>query len=299
MKRVLFFIENGWAFGTIHHGLCKELYKHNIYANLLDWSVQYTSEEISFLNSTYDIFVTIPNMADVLIQNYHINPNKIILIAHEQTDILITLQRNGKEYFKQFKEYGVISKILKDKSKEVGIEIEPKIVKTAIHFDHLYAPVSQQLTTVGYGGAKFAHNFYGVDRKRGHLVEECVSRVKGLSLRPHKFYNHLCVPAYYKEIDCLVMSSLEDAGGLPTMEAAAAGRLVIGTPVGYFETCGPEGGGVVVPINEQDFVTETTNHLNFYKDNPKEYIEKCEQIQQYARDHYDWSVRISDWLNII
>ena len=29
MKKVMFFTQNRWAFGAIHHGLCKELYNHS------------------------------------------------------------------------------------------------------------------------------------------------------------------------------------------------------------------------------------------------------------------------------
>jgi hypothetical protein len=234
MKNVLFFFENQWAFGTIHKALCKELFKHNIYANILDWCKQYTLEEIGLLNKRYDYFVTLPNTAEALLYTYQIDPKKIIIIAHEQTDILLTINKHGVQYFDQFYKYGVISSILKTKSKEFGIQREPLIVKTGVHFDHFYFPVSNSLQLVGYGGAKFAHNFYGVDRKRGHLVEKCVNETQGLTLCEHKFYNHLCMPGYYQQIDCLIMSSLEDAGGLPTLEAAASGKLVIGTPVGYF-----------------------------------------------------------------
>lgn len=298
MKKVLFFVENGWALGSIHHALSKELFKYKIYANLLDWCQIYTQEEIDFLNERYDFFVTLPNMAKTLLYQYLIDPKKIIIIAHEQTDLLIVLNEYGPQFFDQFYNYAVISNILKIKSKEFGIQREPKITKTGVHFDYFYSPVKNYLQTVGYGGAKLAHNYFAVDRKRGHLVEKCVQEIEGLELREHKFYNHLCMPGYYDHIDCLIMSSLEDAGGLPAMEAAAAGRLVIGTPVGYFEECGPIGGGIVVPIEEELFVKETKNNLLYYRDNASEYKKKCEEIQQFARDNYDWSHKLEDWISI-
>lgn len=298
MKKVLFFVENGWALGSIHHALSKELFKYKIYANLLDWCQIYTQEEIDFLNERYDFFVTLPTMANALLYNYRIDPKKIIIIAHEQTDLLIVLNQYGPQFFDQFYNYAVISNILKIKSKEFGIQREPKITKTGVHFDYFYSPVKNSLQTVGYGGAKLAHNYFAVDRKRGYLVEKCVQEVEGLELRGHKFYNHLCMPGYYNHIDCLIMSSLEDAGGLPAMEAAAAGRLVIGTPVGYFEDYGPIGGGVVVPIEEELFIKETKNNLLYYRDNPSEYKKKCEEIQEFARDNYDWSHKLEDWISI-
>lgn len=89
MKKVLFYTQNRWAFGSIHHGLCKELYKHNIYANLLDWTETYTSEEFELLNNTYDLFVTMPEAVLHLHYIYKVPLNKIIAVAHEQWDILL------------------------------------------------------------------------------------------------------------------------------------------------------------------------------------------------------------------
>ena len=72
MKKVLFYTQNRWAFGSIHHGLIKELYKHNIYGNLLDWTKRYTEEEFKYLDNTYDLFVTNPEAVMSLHQAYKI-----------------------------------------------------------------------------------------------------------------------------------------------------------------------------------------------------------------------------------
>ena len=54
VKKILFYTENRWAFGSIHYGLCKELYKNGIHADVLDWSKPYTWEEFNFLNKNYE-----------------------------------------------------------------------------------------------------------------------------------------------------------------------------------------------------------------------------------------------------
>ncbi len=76
------------------------------------------------------------------------------------------------------------------------------------------------------------------------------------------------------------------------------GKLVIGTPVGYFEENGKHGGGILVPLDELGFLNETRKNLLYYKDNPKEYKEKCEEIQHYAREHYDWGKTIHSWVEL-
>jgi len=300
MKRVLFFFEDKWAFGTIHKALCKELYQHGIYANLLDWSYYstFTADEFRLLNNIYDIFVTIPNVAMPL-HRAGIPLNKIVVTAHEQLDLYQTQKQDGLDFLNEVKEFAVISPILKIKSKELNVAREPKLTPTGIHFDLFYSSIHNELKNIGYGGAKRNTNFAGEDRKRGHLVEQVVNNVAGLQLVPHAFYYHLCMPGYYKNIDCVIQSSLEESGGLATMEGAAAGRLIIGTPVGYLGANGSRGAGILVPLDEAGFLKETAEHLNYYRDNASEYRQKCESIQQFARENYDWSVVIQNWIGVL
>ena len=299
MKRVLFYTQNRWAFGSIHHALCKELYQHGIYANLLDWMQHYSMEELALIDRTYDIIVTNPEAVELYLAKWGFDRKKIVVIAHAQWDLLKAQAEGGTEFLSEVRNYAVISDVLARKSAEIGIARTPKITPLGIHTDMFSADIAPALRTVGYAGAPTGANFAGVDIKRGHLVETAVSGVDGLTLQTHGFYNHLCMPAYYKLIDGLVVSSSEEAGGLPAMEAAAAGRLVIGTPVGYFEHNGDQGGGITVPVEPEAFVAKTQEHLAYYRDNPVQYRLKCESIQQYARDNYDWSKVIDAWLEVI
>lgn len=298
MTKVLFYTQNRWAFGSIHHALAKELYKHDIYANLLDWTQPYKQEEFKLLNDAYDVFVTNPEAVTSL-HSRGIPFNKIVTIAHGQWDLLLAKQNNGTEFYKELKGYGVISQILKDKSLEFGITRIPNIVKLGIHFDMFYDKIHDNLTTVGYAGQKECLNFNKVEIKRAKLVEAATTGLHGIRLVTHGDYNHLCMPAYYKSIDCLIMASTEEAGGLPVMEAAAAGRLVLGTPVGYFEHTAKEGAGIELPLQEELFVNKAREHISYYRDNPQQYRYMCQNMQQYARDNYDWSTVIHDWVELL
>jgi glycosyltransferase involved in cell wall biosynthesis len=298
MKKIAFFTQNRWAFGAIHHGLCKELYKHNIYANLLDEDKQYTKEEFILLNNCYDLFVTNPDKVINLHIKSGIPLSKIIAIAHGQWDILLANQQNG-DIYSHLHSFGVISNILKTKCKEWNISIEPKVVETGIHFDAYYAQPSKQLQIIGYGGIKQTYNFYGQEIKRGYLVERACVNIDGVQLQASGSYDHLCMPAYYKAVDSVIMSSTEEAGGLPMLECAAAGRLPIGTPVGFFEENAPKGGGILVPLEENTFVEQTKQTILYYRDNPSEYVNKCLEVQAYARDYYDWSKKIQAWVELL
>jgi len=298
MKKILFFTQNRWAFGSIHHALCKELYKHNIFANVLDWTFPYTLEEFEHLNRVYDLFVTNPEAVMRLNQTYKIPFNKICSIAHAQWDVLLAKQNSNYDFYPELYSFGVISQILKDKCLEWQISRVPEIAELGLCFDVLYEIPSNQLKTIGYGGANETYNFFGREIKRPKLVENVVKGVTGIYLKKHSFYNHLCMPGYYKTVDSIVMSSIEEAGGLPMMEGAASGRLPLGTPVGYFEENALKGGGILLPLNEQEFVESLKRNLEFYRDNPKEYVNTCLGVQAYARDHYDWKHKIPMWLNL-
>ena len=83
------------------------------------------------------------------------------------------------------------------------------------------------------------------------------------------------MPEFYRSVDAVVTSSISEAAQLPVMEAAAAGRLVIGTPVGHFPLRAYQGGGIIAPAAADKFRAFTAATLRYYKDNPTAYVEKC------------------------
>lgn len=295
MKKIIFFTQNRWAFGSVHNGLCKELYKFDLLCNIFDWTRDYTKNEIDMIADCYDLIVTNPEFAGMLHFEYGVPLDKMIAISHAQWDILYTRHKYGLEFLKDLKNYSVISNILKIKSEEFGCPVVPEIVKYGIHFDLFYSKPSDRLVNVGYAGIKKTYNFYNQEIKRGNLSDLAI-KLAGLNAVNNNNYNFLCMPAYYKKIDAVIMSSTEEGGGLPMLEGAAAGKLCVGTPVGYFEE--NIDGGIIVPIQSGDFVLQTTKTLEYYKNNSKEYRQKCVDIQEYARYNYDWSRVIDKWVTL-
>jgi glycosyltransferase involved in cell wall biosynthesis len=301
MKKVLFYTQSRWAFAAIHRGLEKELYKYGIIANLLDWTQHYTPDEMRLLNDTYDLFVTNPE-AVVHLNRLGIPPDKIATVAHGQWDMLLARRDFGNEFYKQIRKFGVVSNILKTKAQEFGIKRIPDVIPFGIHFDLFYRRPSDNLSRIGYGGAKETKNFFDLEIKRGHLVRQTVEKISGVNLIEHSFYNWMCMPGYYNSVDAIAVSSIEESAGLPSMEAAAAGRLVLSTPVGYFEEYGPRGGGVVLPMghpNEEEYCSALTESITFYQQNSDAYKQKCLDIQEFARENYDWSKHIEAWVNFL
>lgn len=295
MKNIVFFIENKWAFGTIHNSLCKELYRFGINAEVLDWEKQYQIDEMLKIADSTDYFVTTP-VGICYLMNYQIPLEKIIAIAHGQWDILLANQQLGLDIYSKIAKYGVVSEILEKKSIEFGVNVPINVVPFGIHFDRFYHKPSEKLTTVAMAGAYQSYNFFGQEIKRGNLVEQAV-KYTGLTYKKHNFYHYLSMSNFYKNVDCIITASTEEGAGLPMLEAAAAGKLCIGTPVGYFEKNGPNGGGHVVPIEANYFITELVSLLNYYDNNSEEYRKKCYSIQEYARN-YDWKFFIEKWVEL-
>jgi len=299
VKKVLFFTEDEWAFGSVHHALNKVLYKEGIYSNLLNWRVQYTYKEFELLNNVYDVFVTTPEIVYIL-RDYGVPLNKIIAIAHGQRDILLGKLDNKFDFYSELKGFGVISEVLKSKCAEWNISVVPDVVELGIHFDLFHSTLSKKLSIIGHGNPKREiFNQSGIETKRSKLIPVIINGIEGVELKKHEQFKFFCMPAFYREIDCLIMPSIEEAGGLPVMEAAAAGRLVMGTPVGYFEHNAKKGGGILLPLEENDFIQSAKRNIIFYRDNPKEYQRKCLEIQEFARYNYDWSYKIGDWVTLL
>lgn len=298
MKKVLIFIETSWAFGNIFNALSKILYKHNIILETLSWDdTTISNEELNLIFSHYDLILTLPIKVPVLLR-FGVPIEKIIISIHAEIDLYYAVNNNLVQYLEQSYNFAVIGEHLQKLTKSLGIERSPIVTELGIIFDQYYAPPPKFLSSIGYATIEKSLNFFEKDIKRGYLVRDVVSSLPNLNLVMHKYYYYLCMPQFYRKFDTLVMSSTEEGGGLPAMEAAAAGRLVIGTPVGYFKENAKMGGGVLVPVEESEFVRETVKTLQYFSENPTDFQNKCYEIQQFAREHYDWSYKVDKWIEL-
>lgn len=297
MKNIVFFTETKWAFGSIHYSLCKLLYQYGINAEVLNFFESYEIDVIKRISERTDYFVTTP-VGVIWLLKYGILPRQIISVAHGQWDILLAKDKIGLEIYKYIHKYATVSDILKQKSIEFGINVDISVVPFGIHFDRFYSTPSNKLNNIGIGGAYESYNFFNNEIKRGKLVKQLANNTN-LNFIQHNSGHYLSVASYYNKLDAVIMASTEEGAGLPMMEAAAAGRLTIGTPVGYFEHHGQNGGGIQLPIEENNFISKGTEVLNFYKENPEEYVKTCKSVQEYAREKYDWNKYIQKWVELL
>lgn len=295
--RVGFFIHAEWAFGSIHSGLCKELYNYGIDADLIDWEKNYSPEDWQEFDRIYDIFVTLPGQpAAVMVNNNHIPPNKIVLIAHGKYDLDRALQY--KNDIDSFRGFAGIAQSLKNYSSELGIKRDMTLLRNGIQFDRYYYPASDRLDIIGYAGAKSYQTIENKDCKRSHLVEEIASSLN-LPLLYAVPRSYMRMPDFYRQVDCVIVSSDENEScGLPLMEAAAAGRLPIAANIGINkEFSSPT--GLVLPTPAEDFVQHAIAGMDTLIHNPNLFKIMCEQAQDFARQNYDWKHVIKLWVSLL
>jgi FkbM family methyltransferase len=297
--RVVCYSAHSWALGAIHYSVCDYLRKRGWVADLKTWQQGYIISEFRAEMEKYDYIVTLPSGGTrPLLDSYGIPREKIILVAHAEEDIIRLLKQEGSaSAFDKYAAYGVVSDSLACSSLALGITRVPQVVRLGVEFDLYWRTVSQKLSCVGYAATMSRPNEYGVECKRGILAKEA-AELAGLSFSEVSDLPFEKMPDFYDTVDAVLMPSLQEGAGLPPLEAAAAGRLVIGTPVGHFPRLANEGLGILAPLDANAFRRFSVEKLSFYKANPGAYFEKCCSIQGAAQMR-DWSYVIDDWVNLI
>lgn len=307
MKNVIIFCDNEWALGSIHTELVKQFFTRDINASLLNWGKTYTLAELLEMNDSCDYILTTPHGYITLRSksHYQIPQSKFIVVAHATLDLTDWVSAHGVNESLAVKSFGVVSTFLQEQSKALGFPRQPELCELGVNFNTLYAPVSSFLDTVGYASTYWGRNEMPAvfvnqpaAKKRAYLAKEA-TEAAGLNFKiAQKYHNSFITMAgFYRNIDALIMSSSEEGAGLPVLEAGAAGRLVISTPVGHVVSRLGSLGADLVPIDEPLFHQRAVELLSFYKLNSSEYQKRCKEIQEHARE-YDWSKRIQPWMSM-
>jgi len=294
-KNIMIFTEPEWAFGAIHYELVKYLHAAGVNATVVPWNKPYTVQEIQELGQHVDYFMSTPHGLGYLLDTYGIPPEKCIATVHAILD-LTHLQDFPVERLQRLHRYSVVSEWLIEQSARMGIQRVPDLTPIGINYNSFVHEPSRELRTIGFAGAFLARAHCSI--KRGWLVEE-LCRQTGLEFKVAQAYNNsfTTMSGFYPTVDAVVIASTEEGAGLPALEASAAGKLVISTPVGLWITKSGNSGHTV-PMEEAEFMAETRKLLEFYKANPEAYREKCLSTQQHAQN-YDWSRVIHYWIDLL
>jgi hypothetical protein len=297
--KVLIYGYPQWSHGRVYYDLCKHLYERGYIVDILNWQenhAAYIGELVSF----YDLFLTALDGVRTLADVYGVPYDRIIAVSHHELDIRMLVEQKGMGVFEEFAEYCVVSEFLYCASLMRGVPRIPKVASIGVNFCEFYAEISERLETVGYASSMSVKTF-GVEWKRGELAEAAAReaglafKVAGSTGNQTSFFD---MHSFYRSVDAVLTSSISEAAQLPVMEAAAAGRLVICTPVGHFPRKAYEGGGIMAPVEADKFQSFTADTLRYYKQNPAAYKDKCYAIQEAARK-FDWQYTIGEWVELI
>ena len=311
MKKVIFYCEPNWAFGSIHTELAKYLWPLGIDCKILPWNQSYTWQEMMEINKCCDLWVTTPHGWRFLGYNYGtVAAEKCAIIAHARLDIAELIHHHGLNDFEKFRNWGVVSNWLQGISQQLGVVRVPQVLPLGINYHSFLQPPSVKLQTVGYAGFYFRENEVSQEaidgylaqpkyHKRAWLIEQaCESVGLNFSVAQHYHNTYVTMPGFYSSVDAVIVASTEEGAGLPAMEAGAAGRLVISTPVGHWPERITLKGGLEVAIPPDQFLSQTCSILQHYKNNPVDYHNKCLSIQQHAAS-YDWKHVIKIWRDFL
>ena len=290
-------MEPTWAYGTIHYELCKYLWTYGFDCKLLPWNQSYTLAEMQELIDTTDLFVTTPHGWRLLGYNYKIfDAKQCVVISHSKLDMDELIEMHGLGDFDKFHRYGAVSEWLGEVSTQLGITRPAFITPLGINTNSFYSKPNDSLQTIGCMGLGQVGVHQNI--KRPWLLEIATSRAV-LPLRAASSYHHsfVTMPGFYKSVDAVLIASTEEGAGLPLLEAGAAGKLVISTPVGHWKRAGEQGADLV-PIQEDEFIEKTVELLSYYKSNPEKYRQRCLEIQHHAQS-YDWKYVIDKWIEIL
>jgi hypothetical protein len=296
---VLIYTDLEWSLGALHRELAHSL------TDIMGWNVQLKSWAQSYEPSAFaeeaarfDCILTLPSCARPLHETYRIAKSKIAVVAHAEVDIQKTLAAEGGVSFHQYRNYGVTSDTLACSSLSIGVTRVPAVLRCGIDTNKFYHKILPSLSSVGYATLMERRSEFGVEQKRGALAQACAHAV-GLPFIRAENVSVDDMPAFYKEVSCLIMPSLQDGSPRPPLEAAAAGRLVIGTPVGHFPRLAYEGLGILGPLNDKAFLKFAVHELEFFKTHTMAYREKCQWIQTSVRTRRDWGSVIGDWVEFL
>lgn len=310
MKNVVFLFDSEWSLGSVHYELFKYLWKYGYNCQLLPWHKRYTTQELQELDKHIHLWVVNPHGLADLVYNHNISFERCAVVSHAVLDFTEYQYKKNLNDFNLVRKHAVTSNFLKDISRSLGIQREPIVCSLGINYNTFYGEPNKQLTTVGFASSYHEKEEFTPEmiaspfaqpkfKKRGYLVKKA-AEIAGCKFTIASDYHNsfVTMPGFYKTVDCVIVSSSEEGYGLPLMEAGAAGKLVIGTPVGCWNDLIGEYGGIEVPINEEDFIERTVSALLYYKHNSSEYRNKCYSIREHAKK-YDWDFHIEKWLPIL
>jgi glycosyltransferase involved in cell wall biosynthesis len=295
MKKILFFIHNGWVFGKIHNELIKALYP-DVYCDIACWNNQYTHKDFDLFLKKYDYIMSIPYGCFLSHERYGVPLERTIGVLHQDCDVYKPVQEGKKDWFDKLGGYAAIAPLLQNVSLSHGIGRVPELLKIGIFQNQYPKNKNSELKRIG-SFAKSARFDQGYDVKRGNLIDIIADKTN-TELVKSESVNFLAVEQMYNDIGLVIFASLVEGNPYPMLEAFASGIPVLGTPTGIAPDYLKIGGGKLLPLNADDFVYSASYEIEKMKSDSNYYRKLCDESYEIGR-MIDWSNIREEWLSYI
>jgi hypothetical protein len=299
MVKILFFVENNWAFGKIHNELIKVLYPE-IYCDIIDWRASFSKESIDLLNQKYDYFLTTTHGVNGLNLFYNISHSKIITLIHSKLEIKEEIFKilndkvrdNPLSWLSSLASFASVSEALVNNCREYGISQDIPVLPIGCFTNNYKKNKNNKITNIMYCGAMGQPC---LDNKRPHLIEEVCKRT-GTNFHAVHDLNFLCMEEVYHKYDLLMFASFSE--GLPTVaiEAIASHVPVLGTNTGIMGDIAKASAGFICPFEENEYIDFCVNKINELNSDTDKYhrLKKRAELLSYK---YDWNMIKPIWID--
>lgn len=295
MKKVLFFIHNGWVFGKIHNELIKALHP-DIYCDIACWNNQYTHKDFDLFLKKYDYIMSIPYGCFLIHERYGVPLERTIAVLHQDCDVYNPVREGKKDWFDKLGGYAAIAPLLQNVSLSHGVGRVPNLLRIGTFQNQYPKNNSSELKNIG-SFAKSQRIDQGYDVKRGHLID-VIAEKTNLQLVKSESVNFLAVEQMYNEIGLVIFASLVEGNPYPMLEAFSCGIPVLGTPTGIAPEYLKNGGGKLLPLDEEGFIYKAVYEIEKMKADSSYYRKLCNESYEIGKS-IDWSIIRNEWINYI
>jgi len=295
MKKVLFFIHNGWVFGKIHNELIKALHP-DIYCDIACWNNQYTHKDFDLFLKKYDYIMSIPYGCFLIHERYGVPLERTIGVLHQDCDVYNPVREGKKDWFDSLGGYAAIAPLLQNVSLSHGVGRIPSLLRIGTFQNQYPKNNSSELKNIG-SFAKSQRIDQGYDVKRGHLID-VIAEKTNLQLIKSESVNFLAVEQMYNQIGLVIFASLVEGNPYPMLEAFSCGIPVLGTPTGIAPEYLKNGGGKILSLNEEGFIYKAVYEIEKMKADSSYYRSLCNESYEIGKS-IDWSIIRNEWINYI
>lgn len=295
MKKLLFYVEDNWVFGKIHRELIKALYPE-VYCDLLDWHSVYTTDDLKRFSDKYDYIMSPLAGCTLLAETGAVDTAKLIGTVHGDQDIQSEIQRGKQGLIEKYAGYTVVSPVLQSVSLGLGVHRVPTHLRIGVFQRNYPRNMSMRLERMGYFSVGHRQDV-GFDLKRGHLVRRAAEK-SGVELFNKTDARYTVAETLYKNIHVVMSPSLTEGNPYPMLEAFACGIPFLGTPVGMTPTYLSQGGGAMLPYDEDRLVDSVAYYIGKWRSNSEVYRKVCEESYELGMK-VDWKVVREEWINYI